>query len=320
MISRAEANHTGAAVPCREGGFPCAPGTAHATALSASVVAFLGTSPGPVPDVCRAGGVVVCCFRTVQGLLSFADACPGGVAVISPDDVTDPHNLTTWRAACPADWVTVLRLRDATASVRAAIQWLAWWPLPVWVESLHFADYPRGTGGVHPSADYWSTVRDSCRMVRLFAHRLDSARPAIAANLIGVYAAPDGPASLKQLAGLCGLSDRHARRQLRAAGIRSSHLFFSGSRVLRAWRDVVRHEEAWEKVAHRHGFGSARTLRSEWLMTTGTYGPDQQESEPDDAALMSIADRIFAPAICASCDSSTENRRSRGDHSQRFAF
>lgn len=50
--------------------------------------------------------------------------------------------------------------------------------------------------------------------------------------------------------------------------IQSSHLF-SAVRVLRAWDDVCRAGIVLHEAARRHGFGTARTLCSQWKAVTG---------------------------------------------------
>ena len=227
--------------------------------------------------------------RSLEGLLSIAEDVPNGIFLVRAEGFEGPHDLHRWRSAHPVDWTTILLLARNTASIRATLSWLTHWPLPVLLDrpasGLIAADER-----VH--AKCWAAARESCRMIRYLASELMSANPIVAASLIAVYGSPHAPDSLKQLAADCRMSDRHVRRLMTSLGLPSSYLYFSASRVLRAYEDVVRGELALAEIARQHEFGTARTLRSEWLDVTGAPLQSARGVPLTDGLVASIAERM----------------------------
>lgn len=132
-------------------------------------------------------------------------------------------------------------------------------------------------------------------MVSYLAPRLMSMKPIVAAHLVAAYASPRWPQSLKQLAAACRMCERHVRRLISNIGIPSSYLYFAASRVLRAYGDVSRGELPLVEVARRHGPGTARTLRTQWLDATGAPLDSARGVVLTDAMLESLARRIMGP-------------------------
>jgi transcriptional regulator GlxA family with amidase domain len=175
-------------------------------------------------------------------------------------------------------------------AVSAALSWLAEWPLPV------LLDQPVGTSmlnDVSELAEHAPAIRESCRLLPWIVPRLVAVKPIVAAKLVAIYASPHPPNSLKQLAAECQLSERHLRRLLLALGVPSSYLFLATSRVLRAYADVARGELSLSEMAHRFGFGTVRTLRSQWSDVTGGSLERARRVPLSDVAVRSMAERAL---------------------------
>ena len=228
--------------------------------------------------------------RSVDGLLAIAEHVPGGVVLVRAESFSRPADLHRWRSCHPADWLTALCLSLNMASVSAALSWLAEWPLPI------LLDQPVGVSMRHDVgalADHAPAIRESCRLLPWFVPRLVAVKPIVAAALIAPYASPQPPNSLKQLAARCRLSERHLHRLLLALGIPSSYMFLATSRVMRAYGEVVRRELSLSEIAHRFGFGSVKTLKSQWADVTGG-GLERAHSFPlSDAAVRAMAERAL---------------------------
>jgi methylphosphotriester-DNA--protein-cysteine methyltransferase len=231
--------------------------------------------------------------RNLEGLLSIAEDVPNGLVLVRAESFGGPDDLSLWRSVHPFDWMTVLLLSVNAASLCATLSWLTNWPLPV------LLDQPTAETLVDSDADalaqHAADVRESCRMVRYFAPRLMAASPIVAAHLLAAYASPRMPNSLKQLAADCHMSERHIRRLLLTLGIPSSYLYFSASRVLRAYGDVFRGELPFTEIARRHGFGTRRTLRAQWWDVTGAPLERARGIPLTDAMLASLARRVVDP-------------------------
>lgn len=256
------------------------------------VITLQGHKPTTQFHYAFSGSVVAFRVRSLEGLLSIAEDVPNGIVLVRAESFESPDDLYRWRSAHPDDWTTILLLSVNATSLCATVSWLTHWPLPVLLDPLAGPSIDSDAGAL---IEYSLAVRESCRMIPYFASRLIAATPIVAAHLVAAYASPRGPDSLKQLASECHMSERHVRRLSLSLGIRSSHLYFSASRVLRAYGDVVRRELSLAKIARRHGFGTPRTLRSEWLDVTGAPLESARGVPLTDAMLASVARRVVGP-------------------------
>ena len=143
-------------------------------------------------------------------------------------------------------------------------------------------------------AQYWIGTRELRRMVQFLAPRFVSLSPIVAANLLSVYASPTGSRSLKRLSAAWHMSERHLRRLLLTLGIPSRYLYFSASRVLEIYEDVSMGIPVAE-IARRHGFGTPRTVRNQWLHITGFSLESARGLVLTDALLESWARRVALP-------------------------
>jgi transcriptional regulator GlxA family with amidase domain len=143
------------------------------------------------------------------------------------------------------------------------------------------------------SSDSVAAARASCEMLRYLAPRLHEVRESIAKALIAACASPDPPESLGQLAAAANVSERHMRRASAAAGIRSPRLFLAASRVLRARADLISGRMKRDELARRHGFGTVRTLRAQWLAVRGCRVDSDRSPFLGPRELDAIAYRVF---------------------------
>lgn len=236
------------------------------------------------------GRVPIVQARTVECLISISRAVPNGLAVLYAHRSDRVSTLNAWRAAQPQDWGTILVAVPNEVSMQATLAWLHEWPLPMIVETETHLPW---TAADLLEWEVETATRESCRMMRYLARRLMGARPALAAQLASVFAAPKSADSLKHLALLCHLSERQVRRQLRASGVQSSYLYFAASRVLRAYGDVCIGMRSSTDIAQRHGFGEPRTLRAQWRDVTGAALACSRGHELTDSVLGAIALRVF---------------------------
>lgn len=262
----------------------------HAAYRPPLVVALGGPSAVFQPRLTFPEPAVFLRARSVDGLLAIAENVSGGVVLLRAESFISPADLHRWRSCHPADWLTALCLSLNMRAVSAALSWLAEWPLPV------LLDQPVGTSmlnDVSELAEHAPAIRESCRLLPWIVPRLVAVKPIVAAKLVAIYASPHPPNSLKQLAAECQLSERHLRRLLLALGVPSSYLFLATSRVLRAYADVARGELSLSEMAHRFGFGTVRTLRSQWSDVTGGSLERARRVPLSDVAVRSMAERAL---------------------------
>jgi AraC-like DNA-binding protein len=224
----------------------------------------------------------------VDELVRVAGSIRNGIALFDAETFPTGSDLRSWRTAQRSSWSTVLSVEFDARAALAALTCLREWPVAVMVQT-HKA--PR----IHARAllDRAAALRQSCRMLAHLPPQLTTAAPPFALRIITAYASPFGPASLKELAAVTGRGEHRTGQLLRAIRIPSSYLFFSASRVLRAWDDVAMAELPIQEIARRWGFGTRVTLHSEWEDVTGMSVRAARGVELSDARLEAIAARVF---------------------------
>lgn len=203
-------------------------------------------------------------IKDAADLTAYAERHPIGLAIVNMESFARPSDFDVWRQREFPGWTIILAI-SGLSRARTALAWMAEWPLPMVIAPVGISE-PEAL----PS-QMLDGIREACCVTPLLVRSLRSPpTPAhFALNAVAVYASPNGAQSLKTLAAQSDLSTRHARRLLRAAGIRSSHRYFSASRVLRSYTAVNRSSGPLRIIAESFGFGSVRTMRREWTDVTG---------------------------------------------------
>jgi AraC-like DNA-binding protein len=222
-------------------------------------------------------------------LIRIASTIRSGIALIDMSNLSDDLAWSEWRRTRNEDWLTVVYGDTRKADRRLLLDRLAECPSQACI----------GVGVGWPAAHNALSrgvraVRGSCRMLPFLAPRLASlTSDPLAFALLQVYASSDGASSLKSLSGRCGLTPTHARRLMRAAGVTSSHLFFSAARVLRAHDSVSDRRTPLAEVALTFGFGTPVTLRREWNCVMGAPISTARGTALSDVAVAGVAQRVI---------------------------
>lgn len=236
-------------------------------------------------------GSVCECAHDLDDLLHIVQRLPPGIVLLRPEAFAGPAEFQDRFRWQWLGWTMVLWFEIDARGVAAALAWLELSALPILPDLSERSEQMWAR-----FVDESRSLQQSCRVLPFLANRLRHASPLFAANALAVYGSPSPPNLLKQLAANCGVSERHCRRLLSEAGIESSHLFFSGSRVLRAYHDVITRRETLVTTARKHGFGTARTLRQQWREVTGKSIATSADASPSDTQVLGIALRCLGPS------------------------
>ena len=251
------------------------------------MVGFSGQLPTSARSSALFGSGAILHVRSIDRLLAIADDLPEGVLILRAESFDGPDCLDLWRSVHPSGWATILVVSPNTTSIHATLDWLCEWPLPVHVE--HKSGFPLPGASVAAI----ESLQHAIRVLPYIARRVRCANPFVATNLVAIYGAVGPPNSLQQLAVECQMSERHVRRVLRTLGVESTCLYFAASRVLRAYNDVASGQLALDDIARRHGFGTSRTLRSQWGHVVGVRLSESRGGGHADGLVGSVVQCLF---------------------------
>lgn len=89
-----------------------------------------------------------------------------------------------------------------------------------------------------------------------------------------IHADPGGPHGIADLANVAGLSPRHLQRRFTHEVGMTPAAYVERVRVEAAQRDLSERDDPVETIAHRHGFGTAETLRRTFHRVVGASPAD----------------------------------------------
>lgn len=113
--------------------------------------------------------------------------------------------------------------------------------------------------------------------------------------LVSMFVSDGGPRSAKALAASAGMTRRSLDRWIERSAFRSTRWLVAGAQAARALPDVVESDSTATRIAARHGYASARSLRRQLEALTGLGLTDIRAT----ASLASAAAAI-ARSICES--------------------
>jgi AraC-like DNA-binding protein len=227
-------------------------------------------------------------FSTLDEAKHWARERPTGVFLVDPAILVSEYG-DHWLRNHTYGWLTIVYCAADCADATALLECAARWPLPVMVGRRDETAFP-----VELCVEESDGVCQSAELLTILAPRLRSLPSRFLVHLVETFAAYQPPSSLKALAAVAGVSERHARRLLRSAGVHSSHRLFVSIRVARAYRDMVQRRLSLAETVRRRGFGTRRTLRREWEEATGMIPNFATRAALDDGFAESLVGRLLA--------------------------